>query len=78
MSTFGTPTKPQLSAILRCRGGDLKPMVELFENTLEHSLKSLVLATDPVLIHRLQGKAQVLRDFLELVNTGDLILERMK
>lgn len=78
MSTFGTPTQQQLGAILRCRGADLVPMMQMFETTLEGTMKSLVTATDPVMIHRLQGKAQVLKDFLELRDNADRILERLK
>lgn len=77
MSAFGAPTKQQLAAVLRCRSDDMRPMVQMFETTLDRTMKSLVLATDPVLIHRLQGKAQVFKEFLELLNEADRIMARL-
>jgi prolyl-tRNA synthetase len=52
-------------------------VAELLEVPLNTTVKSLVLATDPVLIHRLQGKAQVFKDFLELLEDADRIMARL-
>lgn len=76
MSTFNSADKQQLAAVLRCRGADMQPLVKLFEATFEATQKTLITAADVAVIHRLQGKAIVLRDFLELVKSADAILER--
>lgn len=78
MATFSSVTSQQLTAVLRCRGEDLSPLTGMFEEALDATMKTLVMAIDPSVIYRLQGRAQVLKDFLELVNTGDKILHRLK
>jgi hypothetical protein len=55
----------------------MQPMVEMFRDTLDATTDSLVTAIDPTVIHRLQGRAQTLKDFLTLVDSGEQILERL-
>lgn len=78
MNTFGRPNAQQLRAVIRCQAADMAPMMSMFESTLEQTMQSLVGATDPATIHRLQGKAQILTDFLGLVKDAPRILERLE
>jgi hypothetical protein len=55
---------------------DMKPLVELMEATLSDVKESLTQADEPIRVHRLQGKAIVLKDFLELVEKASQILAR--
>lgn len=56
----------------------MAPLKSLFEAALDTTMKSLVTAVDHVHLHRLQGQAQVLKEFLVLVETGHQIVERLK
>lgn len=44
---------------------------------LEDTKTSLIAAEDPVRIHRLQGRAEVLSEFLDSVSKSDEIMERV-
>lgn len=50
----------------------------LFKVKLEEVKASLVEADDTVRIHRLQGRAEVLKDFLEALEQTPSVLERLK
>lgn len=70
--------KKHVQALNRCRGEDMRNLVELIALKLEETKDSLVIATDTQHIHRLQGKASVLKEFLEAVNKSQEVLERYK
>lgn len=44
---------------------------------LEETKTSLIAAEEPVRIHRLQGRAEVLSEFLDSVAKSDEIMERV-
>jgi len=71
------PEKQQLMALVRCKSPENKALLELFEAKLAEVLDSLVKADDPATIHRLQGKATVLKEFLEAVHESQEVLERL-
>jgi len=48
------------------------------QKPLEETKDSLILAEDSVRIHRLQGRAEVLADFLEAVEKSHEIFDRVK
>jgi len=56
----------------------MKNLVELMAIKLEELKESLVVATDTQQIHRLQGKASVLKEFLEAVEKSSEVLERYR
>lgn len=66
-----------MQALYRCKHPESEALLSLFRNKLEETKNSLVLAEDPVRIHRLQGRAEVLTDFLEAVEKSREILDRL-
>lgn len=78
MTTFDSATPTQLKTVIFCRSNGMEPLAEMFASALEEVKTKLTLATDTVMIHRLQGKAQVLHDFIELLETAPQIIGRMK
>lgn len=79
MSKFiGTrPEKRHMHALNRCKSEESTVLLELFELKLAEVQESLLKATEPSAIYRLQGRASVLKDFLESVEQAQGILERL-
>ena len=69
------PKQQQLQALHNCKS--IAGLLELFEAKLQEVKDSLVVADDPVVIHRLQGKATVLKEFLEAVEKSQEVLARL-
>jgi hypothetical protein len=63
--------------LYRCKLPEHEALLALFRSKLEETKNSLVQAEDPVRIHRLQGRAEVLTDFLEAVEKSREILDRL-
>lgn len=78
MTTFSKATKTQLLAVTHCRVPAMAPLKQMFEAALDDVKTSLVRAVDTVHIHRLQGRAETLNDFLEMLERAPQIVERMK
>jgi hypothetical protein len=72
------PEKRHVAALLKCRQPENEALLSLFKIKLEETKASLVEADDLNRIHRLQGRAEVLRDFLEAVEQAPSVLERLK
>jgi hypothetical protein len=72
------PDRKHIQALYRCKHPENEALLELFRLKLEEVKNSLVLAEDPVRIHRLQGRAEVLSDFLEAVEKSPEIFDRVK
>jgi arginine repressor len=68
--------KQQVHALLTCK--QVTALESLFDKLLDETKASLVRADDMATIHRLQGRAQVLNDFLEAVNDAPSVMERLK
>jgi len=68
------PNKQHVRALYECRNGKL---VEAFTAKLAEVKDSLVKASDPVTVHRLQGKALLITEFLDAVEKSPEILERV-
>lgn len=71
------PDRQQVQALNRCKLEN-GALVDLFRKRLEETKDSLILADDPIRIHRLQGRAEVLADFLEAVERAPEIFDRVK
>tara|TARA_B110000305_G_scaffold180408_1_gene200037 strand:- start:1626 stop:1871 length:246 start_codon:yes stop_codon:yes gene_type:complete len=71
------PDRQQMQAIYRCKLSENEALVDLFRIRLEEVKTSLVAADDPVRIHRLQGRAEALSDFLEAIERSPEILARL-
>ena len=57
----------QVSALLRIKETGDKALLNLFEGEAEKAKARLVIATDTVSIHRLQGRAEAFEDLLAAV-----------
>jgi len=72
------PDPQHMQALVRCKLGENGALMDLFRKRLEETKDSLIVADDPVRIHRLQGRAEVLADFLEAVEKSSEIFDRVK
>lgn len=72
------PDRKHIQALVRCRSGEMEGLQSLFKVKLEEVKISLVEADDTVRIHRLQGRAEILKDFLEALEQAPSVLERLK
>ena len=72
------PDRQHMQALVRCKLQENEPLLALFRMKLEETKNSLMVAEEPHRIHRLQGQAQALSDFLEAVEKSSEILERVK
>jgi hypothetical protein len=71
------PDRQHMQALQRCKLEN-SALIDLFRKRLEETKDSLILADDLVRIHRLQGRAEVLSDFLEAVEKSPEIFDRVK
>jgi len=71
------PDRKQMQALTRCKLPESEALLALFKTKLEETKNSLVSAEDPARIYRLQGRAEVLSDFLEAVEKSPEILARL-
>lgn len=71
------PDRKHIQALTRCKQPEQEALLDLFKTKLDEVKTALVLAEDPVRIHRLQGRAEVLTDFLEAVEKSNEILARL-
>ena len=72
------PDRQHMQALNRCRLDENGALLDLFRKKLEETKQSLIIADDLVRIHRLQGRAEVLSDFLEAVEKSPEIFDRVK
>ena len=66
-----------MQALMRCKLPENEALISLFQERLAEVKSALVVADDPVRIHRLQGRAEVLIDFLEAVEKSPEVLDRI-
>lgn len=71
------PDRQQMQPLYRCKLPENEALLDLFRTRLEEVKASLVVAEDHVRIHRLQGRAEALSDFLEAVEKSPEILARL-
>jgi hypothetical protein len=71
------PDRKQMQALTRCKLPDNEALLDLFKTRLDEVKTALIQAEDPVRIHRLQGRAEVLSDFLEAVEKSNEVLARL-
>jgi len=76
MTILNTADRAQLVALVRCKSPEMAPLVQLFENVLKDLKTSLIHAAETERICRLQGKAMVIVEILEAIETAPSILER--
>lgn len=71
------PTRQHMQALLRCKLPENEALLSLFRERLDEVKQALVAAEDTIRIHRLQGRAEMLIDFLEAVEKSPEILDRI-
>lgn len=71
------PTKQQIQALMRCKLPENATLLELLTSRLEETKQSLIKAEDMPRIHRLQGRAEILQDFLEAVEKSQEVMGRI-
>jgi hypothetical protein len=74
----GESTRKEVEALNKCRLPELKDLIALFEKLELDTLRSLAKADESARIYRLQGRSEVLRDFLEAVEKAASVLERTR
>ncbi len=62
------PDRQHIQALAQCKRPENAPLLKLIAEALDSTKTALVTADDQLRIHRLQGRAEVLRDFLEAVD----------
>jgi hypothetical protein len=72
------PDKQHMQALYRCKLPENEALLALFRTRLEEVKNSLVYAEDTARIHRLQGRAEAIADFLEAVEESSEVLARLK
>lgn len=72
------PDRKHIQALMRCKLPENESLLSLFRVRLEEVKTALVVADDLVKIHRLQGRAEVLQDFLDAVEASHEIFDRVK
>ena len=70
------PDRQHVAALLKCRGSE--DLLGVFRAKLDETKAALIVADDMVKLHRLQGRAEALQDFLEAVKEAPSILERIR
>lgn len=71
------PEVKHVRALNKCRQPENEVLISLFKLKLEEVKTALVEADELARIHRLQGRAEVLRDFLKAVEESSSVLERL-
>jgi len=61
------PDRQHIQALARCKQPENKALLDMIQKAADEAKASLVTADDQVRIHRLQGRAEVLIDFLDAV-----------
>ena len=72
------PDRKQMQALTRCKLPESEALLALFKTKLEETKVSLMSAEEPARIYRLQGRAEVLSDFLEAVEKSSEVFDRIK
>ena len=70
------PDRQHITALLKCPGSE--DLLAVFRAKLDETKAALVVADDMVKLHRLQGRAEALQDFLEAVKEAPSILEPLR
>ncbi len=71
------PTRQHMQALTRCKLPENAALLDLFRARLDEVKQALVNADDPIRIHRLQGRAEILIDFLDAVEKSHEVLDRV-
>jgi hypothetical protein len=70
--------RKDLEALNKCNLPELANLVKLFEKLEMDTLRAVAKADESARIYRLQGRAEVLTDFLEAVKEAASVLERTR
>lgn len=70
--------RKEAEALNKCRAPELTGLIQLFERLEMETLRSLAKADDTSRMFRLQGRAEVLKDFIDAVQNASSVLERTR
>ena len=68
--------RQHIQALSRCKQPENEALIELFEKVLEDTKASLIAADEQARIYRLQGRAELILDFLDSVKKSGEILAK--
>ena len=72
------PDRQQIQALMRCKLPESEALLALFRTRLDETKAALIQAEEPHRIYRLQGRAEVLADFLEAVEKSPEVFDRVR
>lgn len=72
------PDRQQMQALMRCKQPENEALLALFQAKLDETKVALMQAEEPHRIYRLQGRAEVLADFLEAVARSHEVFDRVR
>lgn len=77
MNILNSADRQEQQALARCGTPEMRALLTLFEKLSAETQESLIAAEEVSRIHRLQGRAEFLRDFLEAVKDAPSVMERL-
>lgn len=72
------PDRQHIQALMRCKLPENEALLALFKARLEETKSALVSAEDYARVCKLQGRAEVLADFLDAVERSQEVFDRVK
>ena len=69
-----TPDTRALRAMKQLKNTELAPLMDYLKATRTEALEQLAIAHDPLVVSRLQGKAQFLQEFFKHVEKSNTLL----
>jgi len=77
MIMFSQADEKVLASLLRMKAAEMEPLLTFFKKSLEQTKTALIRAEGDT-VARLQGRAGVLQEFLEAVETSASVLEKVR
>jgi hypothetical protein len=77
MKSFNNADRVVVAALHRMNAPEMQPLLKFFDNLLSET-KDALIAAQPDVVPKLQGRAGVLKEFLDAVDKAASTLERMQ
>ena len=69
--------KPTVAALMRMKSQEMKPLLTFFE-TMKKETYGSVLKGEGAEMHRLQGRALMIQEFLDAVENSAAVMEKLR
>jgi hypothetical protein len=69
--------KPTVAALMRMKAQEMKPLLTFFE-TMKKETHSALLKGEGAEMHRLQGRALMINEFLDAVENSAAVMEKLR